>query len=387
MKVRFWGVRGSTPTPAVENFRYGGNTSCVEVRSPQGELLIFDCGTGLRSFGKQLMSEFGDKSIYAYVFLSHFHWDHIQGIPFFEPLYNPENYFYFHTFQGHRCSVQQALEEQMSDPYFPVNMSTMRARRHFYEIAKESLSFRDAVLHSVPLNHPQGCVGFRVECGGHVLVYATDNEPGSPDHDRNVRKLAEGADVFIYDGQYTPYEYANFKKGWGHSTWREAVDIAKDSQVQQVVLFHHDPDHNDHQVETIVNEAQKFFPNVVAAWEGLEIDLSRNQHLRVPDTMERRTSSRKTLNIPLVVQGKRKDGRPFIERTTLDNLSIQGAYFLLENDPDPDTFLDVEFQTEPPSITDPLAVNPFKSLKSRLIRKYSVQLPSEVKHGIAVVFR
>src|SRR5579863_5523563 len=138
MKVRFWGVRGSTPAPAAENLRYGGNTSCVEVRSPQGEILIFDCGTGLRSLGKQLLSEFGHQSIEAYIFLSHYHWDHIQGIPFFEPLYNPENYFYFHSFPAQHCTAQQALDRQMSDPYFPVDMATMQAHRQFSDVEKDT---------------------------------------------------------------------------------------------------------------------------------------------------------------------------------------------------------------------------------------------------------
>jgi phosphoribosyl 1,2-cyclic phosphodiesterase len=386
MKVRFWGVRGSTPTPAAENFRYGGNTSCVEVRSPQGELLIFDCGTGLRSFGKQLLQEFGHQSVEAYVFLSHYHWDHIQGIPFFEPLYNPENSFHFHSFPGHRCSVQDALEEQMSDPYFPVNMTTMQAHRHFSNIENEKIGFKDVMLHTVPLNHPQGCIGFRMESGSNVIVYATDNEPGSPNHDRNIRKLAEGADVFIYDAQYTPFEYANFKKGWGHSTWREAVNIAKEAQVKQLILFHHDPDHSDNFLETIVSEAQRYFPNVLAAWEGLEINLAKGHHLRVPDQSERRTSSRERFQVPLTVQGKSKDGSAFSENTVLENLSIQGAYFLLENDPDPDDFLEVVFQGEN-GIPDRPDAKPFKPIKSQLIRKYPVELPNKTKHGIAVVFR
>ena len=387
MKLRFWGVRGSTPTPVAENFRYGGNTSCVEIRSPQGEIIVFDCGTGFRSLGKQLLQEFGHRCIEAYVFLSHYHWDHIQGIPFFEPLYNPENYFYFHSFPGHRCSVQQALEEQMSDPYFPVNMSVMQAHRQFHNIEKETISFKDAVLYTVPLNHPQGCIGFRVECGGRVVVYATDNEPGSAEHDRNVRKLAEGADVFIYDAQYTPLEYASSKKGWGHSTWREAVNIATEAKVKQLVLFHHDPDHSDNFLETIVSETQKFFPNVVAAWEGLEINLERGQHLQPPDASERRASNREPFQIPLLVQGKGKDGSPFAEHTTLENLSIRGAYFLLENDPDPDDLLEVEFLGKTNSPDGSPASKAFKPIKSQLIRKYPVELPNKTKHGIAVVFR
>ncbi|MBI2815313.1 MAG: MBL fold metallo-hydrolase [Acidobacteria bacterium] len=387
MKLRFWGVRGSTPTPVAENFRYGGNTSCVEVRSPKGEIIILDCGTGFRSLGKQLLQEYGHRSIEAYVFLSHYHWDHIQGIPFFEPLYNPENCFYFHSFPGHRCTVQQALEEQMSDPYFPVNMSVMEARRQFHNIENETISFKDAVLKTVPLNHPQGCVGFRIESGGSVIVYATDNEPGSAQHDSNVRRLAEGADVLIYDAQYTPLEYVNFKKGWGHSTWREAVNIAKEAQVKQLVLFHHDPDHSDNFLETIVGEAQKFFPNVVAAWEGLEIDISRKEHLHPPDQAERRASNRESFKIPLLVQGKGKDGIPFVEHTTLENLSIRGAYFLLENDPAPDDLLDVEFLGRTNAPDGSPASKLLRPIKSQLIRKYPVELPDKTKHGIAVVFR
>ena len=276
----------------------------------------------------------------------------------------------------------------MSDPYFPVNMSHMEAHRHFHDIEKETLSFKDVRSRKPsPLNHPQGCIGFRLECGGHVVVYATDNEPGSPDHDRNIRKLAEGADVFIYDGQYTPLEYVNFKKGWGHSTWREAVTIATEAQVKQLILFHHDPDHNDNFVESIVSETQKFFPNAIAAWEGLEIDLALGQHLQAPDPAERRTANRETFHVPLFVQGRGKDGQPFAEQTVLENLSVRGAFFLLENEPDSEDLLELEFRGEAESKTGLASPNPFKSLKSQLIRKYPVELPNKTKHGIAVVFR
>ena len=387
MRLRFWGVRGSTPTPSAENLRFGGNTACVEVRSPQGEIIIFDCGTGLRPLGKQLLAEFGHQSVEAYIFLSHYHWDHIQGIPFFEPLYNPENRFHFHSFLRHSFNVRKALEEQMADPYFPVDMNQMEAQRKFHDIEKESIVFKDIVLKTVPLNHPQGCMGFRMECGNQVIAYATDNEPGSPDHDRNVRNLAEGADILIYDAQYTPYEYANFKKGWGHSTWREAVNIAKDSNVKQLILFHHDPDHSDNFVDTIVSEAQRYFPNVCAAWEGLDIDLARNQHLSIAEPMERRIGSRENMQVPLIVQGKDKDGLPFTELTTLENLTIRGAYFLLENDPHPEGLLEVEFQGDVEMANSSPSIKPLKPIMSKLIRKYPVELPNMVKHGVAVVFR
>jgi len=272
MKITFWGVRGSTPTPQLENMRYGGNTSCVEVRV-NGHIYIFDCGTGFRNLGKKLMAERGTTPIYAHIFLSHFHWDHIQGIPFFEPLYeNSDNYFFFHS-SSRVSGLQRAIEEQMADPYFPVNMSEMAAHRNFYDIEEDRIAFDDCIVQSLWLNHPQGCLGFRMETESGILTYATDNEPGHPVFDRNVRKLAEGADVLIYDAQYLPEEYEANRRGWGHSHWREAVNIARDSGAREVVLFHHDPDHDDERIDSIVESASNYFQNLRAAREGDTIEL------------------------------------------------------------------------------------------------------------------
>jgi phosphoribosyl 1,2-cyclic phosphodiesterase len=272
MEIKFWGVRGSTPTPQPENLRYGGNTSCVEVRV-NGSRYIFDCGTGFRVLGKEMLRQSEGKPMHAHVFISHFHWDHIQGIPFFGPLYNnPDNYFFFHSTSRSR-GLQRALEEQMMDPYFPVNMSAMQAHRNFYDIEEGKLAFDDCVMHTSWLNHPQGCLGFRLETENKVIVYATDNEPGHPIFDKNVRKLAEGADVLIYDAQYLPDEYNSSKKGWGHSHWREAVDIAMGSGAKELVLFHHDPDHTDNMIDKIVTDARNYYPKVRAAAEGMEIKL------------------------------------------------------------------------------------------------------------------
>jgi phosphoribosyl 1,2-cyclic phosphodiesterase len=380
MKVRFWGVRGSTPTPQRENMRYGGNTSCVEVRTPADELFIFDCGTGLRTLGKSLVAEYGHRSIHAFVFLSHYHWDHIHGIPFFEPLYNPENYFFFHSFPSHAESVQAALEEQMSDPYFPVNMSAMAAHRHFYNLCNDVLAYRDATIRSARLNHPQGCIGYRMECNGKVLVYATDTEPGDKDGDRNVRDLAEGADVLIYDGQYTPLEYVNFKKGWGHSTWREAVSIAKDARVQNLVLFHHDPDHNDHFIDTIVHETSRYFPNVMAAAEGMELNMGIDGVTLRRFPGERRGDNRHPVKLPMVVHGRTRDGLHFEEHTMLENISLKGGYFLLRNDPDPRDTINVQL-----SITPQPGV-PEMALQSRLVR-VDENSGDDERRGIAVTFQ
>jgi phosphoribosyl 1,2-cyclic phosphodiesterase len=277
MLVRFWGVRGSTPTPQSENLRYGGNTSCVEVRV-NGHIYVFDCGTGFRNLGKQLSQEHaGDgrngHPINAHIFLSHFHWDHIQGIPFFSPLYNDrESSFVFHSSSRTR-GLQQALEEQMADPYFPVNMSDMAAHRQFCTIDEGRTQLEGCTVQSMWLNHPQGCLGFRMETQGKVIVYATDNEPGDPVFDKSVRKLAEGADLLIYDAQYLPEEYAARKQGWGHSHWREAINVVMESGAKELILFHHDPDHSDSCIDSVVRQAREHYPKVRAASEGMEIVL------------------------------------------------------------------------------------------------------------------
>ncbi len=273
MRVKFWGVRGSTPTPQAENMRYGGNTSCVEVRVGE-QLYVFDCGTGFRVLGQQLQDEFGEKNLplSAHVFVSHFHWDHIQGIPFFRPLYDrADSQFLFHCSSRTR-SLKQVMDEQMASPYFPVNLSQMQAQQKFYDIDSGRLNLEDGVqIQTSWLNHPQGCMGFRMETKDGVVVYATDNEPGDAAFDKSVRKLAEGADVLIYDAQYLPEEYAAEKRGWGHSHWREAVNVVMESGAKELVLFHHDPDHTDVVIDKIVHDARNYYPKVRAAAEGMEI--------------------------------------------------------------------------------------------------------------------
>jgi phosphoribosyl 1,2-cyclic phosphodiesterase len=273
MKVRLWGVRGSTPTPEKGNGRYGGNTSCVEVRLDNGTLIILDCGSGLRVLGKSLLGEFADRPLQAYVFLTHLHWDHIQGIPFFLPFYKKQNTFFFYSPLRRGAELRQAIEVMMRAPYFPVNMSAMAAQLHFLRLGKAPLNINGAVISSAPLHHPQGCVGYRIEADGGVVVLATDTEPGSPIHDRAVRALAQDADLLLYDSQYTPQQEEGEKKGWGHGTWQEGVRIARQYGVKRLVLFHHDPDSDDAHVDSLVARAQKEFPNTTGAAEGLEFCL------------------------------------------------------------------------------------------------------------------
>jgi len=272
MRITFWGVRGSTPAPQPENMRYGGNTSCVEVRLGEA-IYIFDCGTGFRVLGQSLSREFKESPVSAHIFVSHFHWDHIQGLPFFSPLYDsPESQFCFHG-PTRMCSLKNALEDQMNAPYFPVGLAEMQAQQHFYDLDEGRMQLDGLTLKTLWLNHPQGCMGFRMETKEGVLVYATDNEPGHPVFDDNVRKLAEGADVLIYDAQYLPDEYEARRRGWGHSHWREAVNIVMESGAKELILFHHDPAHDDECIDNIVKEARNYYPKVRAASEGMQVEL------------------------------------------------------------------------------------------------------------------
>jgi phosphoribosyl 1,2-cyclic phosphodiesterase len=274
MRIKFWGVRGSTPTPQQENLRYGGNTSCVEVRCGN-DIFIFDCGTGFRVLGQQLRREFASSPLNAHVFVTHFHWDHIQGIPFFGPLYDrSDNVFTFHSSKRIR-SLKRVMEEQMASPYFPVDTSEMRAQRSFHDIDEGRVSFDSVDIEAKWLNHPQGCMGFRLETPEGAVVYATDNEPGDAGFDKAVRQLAAGADVLIYDAQYLPEEYEAHKRGWGHSHWREAINVVMESGAKELVLFHHDPDHDDACLDKVVQEASNYYSRVRAAAEGMEISQVR----------------------------------------------------------------------------------------------------------------
>ncbi len=272
MRIKFWGVRGSTPAAQPENMRYGGNTSCVEVRLGDS-LYVFDCGTGFRVLGQALRREFAGRPLAAHIFVSHFHWDHIQGLPFFAPLYDSrENRFLFHCSSRTR-TLKQVFEEQMAAPYFPVGLGEMRARQDFYDLEAGRIELGDVTLQSMWLNHPQGCMGFRLESKDGVMVYATDNEPGDPVFDKNLRTLAAGADVLIYDAQYLPEEYEARRRGWGHSHWREAVNVVMESGAKELILFHHDPDHDDACIDKVVKEARNYYSRVRAAAEGMQIEV------------------------------------------------------------------------------------------------------------------
>jgi phosphoribosyl 1,2-cyclic phosphodiesterase len=269
--LKFWGVRGSIPTPGPENIGFGGNTACIELRS-QGEIFIIDGGTGARRLGLCLQERFPEAGFDANILLTHFHWDHIQGLPFFAPLYDARNEVTLYS----SCQPEELrsiLNYQMATPYFPVNFACLAAARKFVELDSGGQRTATAVVRPFPMNHPQGATGFRIELsGGAVVTHASDLEHGNPKLDKVLREYAQDADVLIYDAQYTPEEYER-REGWGHSTWLEATRIARQCNVKRLILFHHDPSHNDEQIMRIESEARLQFEKTDAAKEGWEVYL------------------------------------------------------------------------------------------------------------------
>jgi phosphoribosyl 1,2-cyclic phosphodiesterase len=285
MRITFWGVRGSIPTPGPDTVAIGGNTSCVEVRAGK-TLLIFDGGTGLRLLGKKLLKEM---PLTAHIFFSHVHWDHIQGFPFFDPAFVPGNHI--HLYGGNNVSrtLEETLAGQMDHPSFPVHLTEMGATMTFGNLREgEAVQLEDGNGGKVKLttgrgNHPNGVWAYRVDYVGKSLVYATDTEHYAV-VDPKLARLSKGADVLVYDSQYTPDEYdgkvpvggvgmAMPKTGWGHSTYAEAAKLATAAGVKKLVLFHHDPLQNDAAVRDKETRAKALFANTVAAYEGLTIEL------------------------------------------------------------------------------------------------------------------
>ncbi|MCS6812866.1 MAG: MBL fold metallo-hydrolase [Cyanobacteria bacterium] len=274
--INFWGVRGSIPCPGPETVRYGGNTPCVEMLVG-GQRLIFDGGTGLRVLGQNLLSKM---PLEAHIFFTHSHWDHIQGFPFFAPAFVPSNRFNIYgAIAPNGESIEHRLEGQMHHPNFPVPLRIMGAAMTFndIEIGESIYLDDDIVVDTALLNHPGEAVGYRVNWQGHAAAYVTDTEHLADGKlDDNVLRLADNADVLIYDSTYTDDEYYSKKAskiGWGHSTWQEGVRVAKAANVQQLIIFHHDPLHNDAFLDDVGEQAALVFPNALVAREGMSLQL------------------------------------------------------------------------------------------------------------------
>jgi phosphoribosyl 1,2-cyclic phosphodiesterase len=277
MRIKMWGVRGSIPSPGPDTVEFGGNTSCYEVRAGDA-LLILDGGTGLRMLGLELMKQL---PIEAWMFFSHVHWDHIQGFPFFTPAFLRGNTIHLYGGLNVTRTLEETLAGQMDYPSFPVHLSEMAATMTFQDLFEGEVACvgpkQDVRVSNARGNHPNGVYAYRVEHDGKAVVYITDSEHYAI-VDPKLRKLAQGADVLIFDAMYTPEEYSGElgdmpKTGWGHATYVAGCELAKAAGVKQLVLHHHDPQQTDAMVRDKERRARELFPNTIAAREGLVIEV------------------------------------------------------------------------------------------------------------------
>jgi phosphoribosyl 1,2-cyclic phosphodiesterase len=279
--VRFWGVRGSIPAPGPETCRYGGNTACVEVRAGE-ELLILDAGTGIRKLGLALSKE--TAPVAGTLLISHAHWDHIHGLPFFAPAMATGNSFRVYGCAGAAPHMETVLAGQMESPYFPISMARLPRTLEFHELNDDPISVGEACIRTTWLHHPGLTLGFRIEVGGRALVYATDHEPllaregGEPTLDPALVRFTTDADLLICDAQYTAEEYRG-RVGWGHSSVTDSVRLALAARVRRLALYHHDPERSDadldvlHAVACAEAARRGGHLDCFVAAEGLELQL------------------------------------------------------------------------------------------------------------------
>ena len=284
--LRFWGTRGSVPAPGADTVRYGGNTPCVEVRTGDGALLIFDAGTGIRELGRALVARSGDEPIAGDIFLSHPHWDHIQGIPFFAPIFGAGNRFTIWSTADLASHVERAVREQMSPTVFPVPFEELDSTVTF-RVLEDAHVGAGYALRTMPVRHPGGALGYRLTAGtapGRALVYISDNELGSAaGYDTPVGwreslvEFARGASMLVHDAMYTPEEYDRHR-GWGHSSWSDVVQLAMEAEVERLLLFHHSPERSDEELDRLVTECRTLAARrgaplaIAAAAEGMVVE-------------------------------------------------------------------------------------------------------------------
>ena len=292
MRVRFWGTRGSIAKPGQTTLRYGGNTSCVEVRADDGTLVVLDCGTGAHGLGQALAAEH-DSQRHGYLLIGHTHWDHIQGFPFFAPFFNANNRWDIYAPGSRSRHLEATLVKLMSNEFFPLALDNLSADIRFYDLMEGQFEVGSIRVTTQYLNHPALTLGYRLEVDGVTLVYATDHEPHwlhplelslghAPLHREDGRhiRFLEGADLIIHDTQYSLADFPA-RTGWGHSPVERAVDFALMAGAKQLALFHHDPNRHDEAIDQLCATAQARAATggngleVFAAAEGQVITLSR----------------------------------------------------------------------------------------------------------------
>jgi phosphoribosyl 1,2-cyclic phosphodiesterase len=295
VRIRFWGTRGSIAVSSSDTLRYGGNTTCVEVRA-DGEIIVLDAGSGIRPLGIALDKEFQGRPINLSLLITHAHWDHIQGFPFFKPAYDSKNHIRIFGFDGAGATLREIITEPMRSPFFPITMRELSARMDINKLNEMRFSLGKVDVHAAFVNHPGVCAGYRIFTSGGSFAFLPDHEPyefflhgakakqltaeqakgvAAQEHARLVEFL-RGSNVLVVDAQYTDEEYKD-RIGWGHGSISSAVSLALDAEVQTLLLFHHDPNHDDNMVDAMVKSARELAANsgkrleIAAAQEGSEI--------------------------------------------------------------------------------------------------------------------
>ena len=298
-RLKLWGVRGSIPVPGPATLRYGGNTSCLEVRA-EGEIIVLDAGSGIRALGNELEREFNSKPIRITLLSTHAHWDHIQGLPFFLPAYNEKNSLRLLGYKGVGGGFGAILSRQMAVPFFPVRLRDLPCELAIEELTAMDFSIGKVRVSARFVNHPGNCVGYRLFTSSGSVSFVPDNEPyeyrklhaeacarATPEQARKFAiteraKLVEflnGSDVLCLDAQYTDEEYQQHI-GWGHGSLTTSIDLAVDAKVGKLLLFHHDPNHDDTMIDAMVEKAREMVRDrqsslqVDAAREGAELSLN-----------------------------------------------------------------------------------------------------------------
>lgn len=259
MKIHFWGTRGSIAVPGKDTTLYGGNTTCLELTLQNERKVIIDAGTGIRALGDRLLAE--SERVSIHLLITHIHWDHVLGFPFFAPIYKPSSEIFIDGYPTCMKGLKYTFDNKMGDGFFPVQFNDLSAKIHYVEQLGEGvLEIDDTRIDSIMLQHPQGGFGFRFQEGNKTLVFLTDNElrkdawtGRSPE---NYVAFCKGADILIHDAQYTPQEIPD-RRGWGHSNYEDAIDLARRADVKRLVLFHHDPSRADVELQSIEDRCRE----------------------------------------------------------------------------------------------------------------------------------
>ena len=270
MKIKFWGVRGSIPTPGKKYAKFGGNTSCVELYV-DNKIIIFDMGSGLVNLGNYLFK----KNIKKFdILLSHFHYDHTCGLPFFQPAFNKGFQFTIRSgIEKTRTKTVEVLKKQISSPSFPITINEFSAKIKFYDfVIGRDFYIGKARVKTISLNHPDGAVGYRIEYDKKAICYITDHEHDIKKKNKNLLNFLKDADALIYDSTYDDRNFKNYI-GWGHSTWQEATRLAKECNIKKLFIYHHNPDNDDRKMSYIESDCKKISNNFLVAKEGMFINI------------------------------------------------------------------------------------------------------------------